>query len=102
MSSNRSASLGPPSAAGPTRRTQALSKRAVTRLLIAAALMHLRRDVVGMGDTQCALRVLDIIDRLNPGARERLRSLVDWVEAYDREEQSVDGPKGPARPHLRR
>ena len=81
MGSTWSSSPAPPSTVGATRRPQALCRRAITRLRIAAALMHLSGHTLEVPDERAARQVLDIIDRLTPNSRERLRALVDWVEA---------------------
>jgi hypothetical protein len=58
--------------------------------------MHMSGRTLGVTDEHAARQVLDIIDRLTPNSRERLRALVDWVEAYERAEQRTQ------RPHLNR
>ena len=89
MSSTWSSSPAPLSTLHRRRSPQALSRRAIARLRIAAALMHMRRGELEVGDERAARQVLDIIDRLTPTSRDRLRGLVDWVEAYERAEQAA-------------
>jgi len=50
--------------------------RAEHRLAIARGLLDLAPDA----------EVMTAIDSLPPAQRERLRGLVDWVEAYDNED----------------
>ena len=66
-----------------------LSRRAVQRLRIAAALMHvhLRADPT---EAQCE-HLLRRIEALVSGRREILRGCVDWVEAYEAEEAAASG-----------
>ncbi len=89
MSSTWSSSPAPPSTVAATRRPQALSRRAITRLRIAAALMRIRGDIFEIDGGRAAQQVLAIIDRLTSTSRDRLRALVDWVEAYESAEQAA-------------
>jgi hypothetical protein len=54
--------------------------------------MHMCGRTLGVTDERAARQVLDIIDRLKPNSRERLRALVDWVEAYERAEPGTQSP----------
>ncbi len=63
-----------------------LGSRALTRLRIAATLM--RWPLSAATDDDFARRVLETIGRLDGRRRERLRGLVDWVEAYEQAEQA--------------
>lgn len=59
------------------------SERARHRLRIAARLLPSRlRPCESLGERFDAA-VLEVIDGLNMTTRERLRSQVDWVEAYE-------------------
>jgi hypothetical protein len=89
MSSTWSSSPAPPSAVAATRPPQALCRRAIARLRIATALMRLRGTPLEVGNERAARQVLAVIDRLTPTSRERLRALVDWVEAYERAEHGT-------------
>ena len=60
------------------------SARAVRRLRIAATLMRVQVGV-DPTDAQCE-QLLRRIELLDAQQRERLRSWVDWVEAYERAE----------------
>lgn len=115
----RAGRLGPPhssdqapwppsreSARGPVARatsashavTGPLSERAKHRLRLAAALLRsagFRFELPRAGFYDA---VVQAIDRLRPEHRQRLRADVDWVEAYDREEQRLSRLPGHVRP----
>ncbi|HEX6705075.1 MAG TPA: hypothetical protein VF169_09970, partial [Albitalea sp.] len=60
-----------------------LSDRAKRRLRIAAALLRhqgLTEAKLGPGFFEA---VLGVVDKLSPDQRDKLRSHVDWVEAYE-------------------
>ncbi len=69
--------------------TDSLSDRAKHRLQLAAAL--LRSDGFRFEQPRAGFydAIVQTIDRLRPEHRQRLRADVDWVEAYDREEQRL-------------
>jgi hypothetical protein len=92
MSSTWSSSPAPPSTIAATRRPHALSRRGIARLRIAAALMHMSGHAPEDIDERAARQVLAVIDRLTPSSRERLRALVDWVEAYECAERRAQPP----------
>ena len=77
----------------PSRRPPAppagYSERARQRLRIAARLLPSRlRPCESLGE-RFETAVLDVIDRLDVGVRERLRAQVDWVEAYESSETAL-------------
>lgn len=67
-----------------SRPQRRISERGKARLRIAAALLRLQglgdADDLGFG------AILQAIDRLGDARRAQLRSLVDWVEAYEMQE----------------
>ncbi len=69
--------------------TESLSDRAKQRLQLAAAL--LRSDGFRFEQPRDGFygEIVQTIDRMQPEHRQRLRADVDWVEAYDREEQRL-------------
>ena len=76
-------SAGEAPAAVPTRR---FGERARARLRIAAVLLRRAPPALDAdGDTAYATLLRDI-ETMQPRQRERLRTHVDWVEAYENEE----------------
>lgn len=70
------------------------SERARQRLRIAARLLPSRlRPCESLGERFDGA-VLEVIDGLDIGARERLRAQVDWVEAYERAEAARVSSQG--------
>lgn len=64
-----------------------LGRRAKHRLRLAGALLHrpgLTPEALG---EEFYRRVLHTLDALGEDHRDRLRAMVDWVEAYEQEEQ---------------
>jgi hypothetical protein len=61
----------------------AYSPRAQTRLRIAAALLRFRASSAGSDEAFCTA-VLAAIRKMAPPRQEELRTLVNWVEAYER------------------
>ena len=65
---------------------------------MAATLMHWKdmhwKDVhEGKDDQARAAAVLESVNRLSRERRERLRELVDWVEAYEQAERPPTGTR---------
>lgn len=88
-------SVRPDAGAAHCGRQRHYNQRATHRLVIAARLLHHRGLTVDvLGDAFCPA-VLHLIQALNEIRRERLRGLVDWVEAY---EDAEAGPLDPRRP----
>jgi hypothetical protein len=75
------------------------SPRARRRLLIAARLMRLSWPICD-ADIAFFSRVLTSIRRLGQAQQHELRTLVDWVEDYETEEEvTAKGGRGPAASH---
>jgi len=73
------------------RRRDGYSERARRRLRIAAGLLQLNDlSVDRLGEGFCPA-VLSVIHALDEPRQEQLRGLVDWVEAYELEEDRQFG-----------
>lgn len=70
---------------GPVPLPRRISERGKARLRMAAGLLKLRGPCDAEGEDFAA--ILKAIDRLGQGRRAELRGLVDWVEAYERQER---------------
>lgn len=72
---------------GPVPPQRRISERGKARLRMAARLLMLRGACDA--DDEAFAAILAAIDRLGQERRAELRGLVDWVEAYERQERNL-------------
>lgn len=71
---------------GPVPPQRRISERGKARLRTAARMLKLRGPCDA--DSEDFAAILAAIDRLDQQRRAELRGLVDWVEAYERQERA--------------